>query len=70
MLRVFGRVVPRLAPSRCLSSEKPKVPKQKISKEEIMKKKTPAGKLDEMKPYEDPYLKKHPGGVNPITGEV
>uniref|UniRef100_A0A0K0D6T2 Succinate dehydrogenase assembly factor 4, mitochondrial n=1 Tax=Angiostrongylus cantonensis TaxID=6313 RepID=A0A0K0D6T2_ANGCA len=22
------------------------------------------------KPYEDPYLKKHPGGVNPETGEV
>ncbi|VDM56429.1 unnamed protein product [Angiostrongylus costaricensis] len=22
------------------------------------------------KPYEDPYLKKHPGGVNPKTGEI
>ncbi|KAK5968877.1 hypothetical protein GCK32_002787, partial [Trichostrongylus colubriformis] len=22
------------------------------------------------KPYEDPYLPKHPGGVNPITGEI
>ncbi|VDM68666.1 unnamed protein product [Strongylus vulgaris] len=35
-----------------------------------MKEKTPAGKLDDLKPYEDPYLKKHPGGVNPITGEI
>uniref|UniRef100_A0A0M3HET0 Succinate dehydrogenase assembly factor 4, mitochondrial n=1 Tax=Ascaris lumbricoides TaxID=6252 RepID=A0A0M3HET0_ASCLU len=51
-----------------------KVKKDKLSKEEVMKKKTPKGKLDEPvdveKPYEDPYLPRHPGGVNPITGEI
>ncbi|VDM46318.1 unnamed protein product [Toxocara canis] len=51
-----------------------KVKKGKLSVEETMKKKTPKGKLDdsvdEDKPYEDPYLPRHPGGVNPITGEI
>ncbi|VDN30708.1 unnamed protein product [Gongylonema pulchrum] len=44
---------------------------------EILKKKTPKGKLDrygeeeeERKPYEDPALPRHPGGVNPLTGEI
>ncbi|PIO65682.1 hypothetical protein TELCIR_12628, partial [Teladorsagia circumcincta] len=46
---------------------KPKSPKD--TKEEIMKKKAPPGKMDE-KPYEDPYLSRHPGGVNLITGEI
>ncbi|RCN32195.1 hypothetical protein ANCCAN_22008 [Ancylostoma caninum] len=68
MLRVVNRILPRATSLRALSTEKPKVPKK--SKEEIMKEKTPAGKLDDLKPYEDPYLKKHPGGVNPITGEI
>ncbi|EYC27991.1 hypothetical protein Y032_0008g278 [Ancylostoma ceylanicum] len=67
MLRVVNRIAPRATSLRALSTEKPKVPKK--SKEEIMKEKTPAGKLDDLKPYEDPYLKKHPGGVNPVTGE-
>ncbi|KHJ91874.1 PCI domain protein [Oesophagostomum dentatum] len=71
MLRAFYRVVPRTTAVRYLSTEKPEPPKkEKVDKEEIMKKKTPSGKLDEMKDYEDPYLKKHPGGVNPITGEI
>ncbi|VDN01871.1 unnamed protein product [Thelazia callipaeda] len=39
-------------------------------------KKTPRGKFDqhkvqgESKPYDDPFLPKHPGGVNPETGEI
>lgn len=49
-----------------------------INEKEIeIQKKTPRGKMDhelgtgkEDKPYEDPYLPKHPGGVNPITGEI
>ncbi|EJW78185.1 hypothetical protein WUBG_10907 [Wuchereria bancrofti] len=49
-----------------------------VSEKEIeIQKKTPRGKMDhelktgkEDKPYEDPYLPKHPGGVNPVTGEI
>lgn len=48
--------------------------KQKAVSDEIIVKKTPKGKLDkaidEDKPYEDPYLPRHPGNVNPKTGEV
>ncbi|VDD87608.1 unnamed protein product [Enterobius vermicularis] len=54
---------------RRLSSSKQKV---ELPKEDL-KKKVPKGKLDDPvcdKPYEDPYLPKHPGGVNPITGEI
>ncbi|VDN50171.1 unnamed protein product [Dracunculus medinensis] len=47
---------------------------QKAVSDEIIVKKTPKGKLDkaidEDKPYEDPYLPRHPGNVNPKTGEV
>ncbi|PIO62579.1 hypothetical protein TELCIR_15857 [Teladorsagia circumcincta] len=69
MLRIAGRSLGfRLTTFRTLSTEKPKPPKK--TKEEIMKEKTPPGKLDEVKPYEDPYLPRHPGGVNPITGEI
>ncbi|VDO81508.1 unnamed protein product [Haemonchus placei] len=69
MLRVVGRSLGlRYTSFRMLSSEKPKPPKK--TKEEIMKEKTPKGKLEDDKPYEDPYLPRHPGGVNPITGEV
>ncbi|EFO24906.1 hypothetical protein LOAG_03571 [Loa loa] len=46
-------------------------------KEIEIQKKTPRGKLNdklkmekEEKPYDDPCLPKHPGGVNPITGEI
>ncbi|KAK6043864.1 hypothetical protein COOONC_18631 [Cooperia oncophora] len=68
MLRTVGRNFGfRLSSFRALSTEKPKPPKK--TKEEIMKEKTPAGKLEE-KPWEDPYLPRHPGGVNPITGEI
>lgn len=46
----------------------------KKSREQIMKDKTPKGVLDrseeDPKPYQDPNLPKHPGGVNPHTGEV
>ncbi|VDK46301.1 unnamed protein product [Anisakis simplex] len=56
---------------RSLSSDA-KVKKGKMSAEDIVKKKTPKGKLDDVmeKPYEDPYLPRHPGGVNPVTGEI
>ncbi|RCN31953.1 PCI domain protein [Ancylostoma caninum] len=46
MLRVVNRILPRATSLRALSTEKPKVPKK--SKEEIMKEKTPAGKLDDL----------------------
>lgn len=46
-------------------------PKQNL-KEKVMAEKTPKGSLDkaEEQQYEDPNLKKHPGGVNKQTGEV
>ncbi|KAF1769236.1 hypothetical protein GCK72_001051 [Caenorhabditis remanei] len=47
------------------------VPKKNL-KEKAMVDKTPKGALDktEEKQFEDPHLKKHPGGVNKNTGEV
>ncbi|VDO19435.1 unnamed protein product [Heligmosomoides polygyrus] len=69
MIRATSRsLASRLYSLRRYSTEEPKPPKK--TKEEILKEKTPPGKLDDLKPYEDPYLKKHPGGVNPITGEI
>ncbi|CAP24841.2 Protein CBG04049 [Caenorhabditis briggsae] len=46
-------------------------PKQSL-KEKAMANKTPKGSLDktDVPQYEDPHLKKHPGGVNKKTGEV
>ncbi|CAI4229883.1 unnamed protein product [Auanema sp. JU1783] len=49
---------------RYANSEKPKK-----GKEQIILEKTPKGKLED-NPYEDPNLKKHPGGVNSKTGEI
>ncbi|KAJ1363199.1 hypothetical protein KIN20_023011 [Parelaphostrongylus tenuis] len=40
---------------RCISNEKPTPPKK--TRVDIVKEKTPSGKLDDQKPYEDPYLK-------------
>ncbi|CAG9536623.1 unnamed protein product [Cercopithifilaria johnstoni] len=48
-----------------------------VNEKKIEIEKTPRGKLDhelemgkENKRYEDPYLPKHPRGINPITGEI
>ncbi|WKX90300.1 hypothetical protein Q1695_009279 [Nippostrongylus brasiliensis] len=69
MLRILPRIFnARKLSLRTLNTEKPKVQKEK--KEEMLAKKTPSGKLDELKPYVDPYLPKHPNGINPVTGEV
>ncbi|CAD6189817.1 unnamed protein product [Caenorhabditis auriculariae] len=53
-----------------MSSEHKDPSKTKKTKEEIVKEKTPIGKLDDKDiPYSDPHLPRHPGGVNPNTGE-
>ncbi|CAB3408587.1 unnamed protein product [Caenorhabditis bovis] len=55
---------------RRLSNEVPKNSK-KIDKNKIMVEKTPKGALDQVEEvYEDPFLKKHPNGINKETGEV
>ncbi|PAV85298.1 hypothetical protein WR25_03594 [Diploscapter pachys] len=68
-LSIAQRIGQRLS-IRCFCNESPK--NAFPSKEEIIKKKTPTGKLDEKedKPYSDPHLPRHSGGVNPKTGEV
>ncbi|WKX90275.1 hypothetical protein Q1695_009263 [Nippostrongylus brasiliensis] len=69
MLRILPRIFnARKLSLRTLNTEKPKVQKEK--KEEMLAKKTPSGKLDELKPYVDPHLPKHPNGINPVTGEA
>uniref|UniRef100_A0A8R1TNW2 Succinate dehydrogenase assembly factor 4, mitochondrial n=1 Tax=Onchocerca volvulus TaxID=6282 RepID=A0A8R1TNW2_ONCVO len=78
MLRVFrGRGIIQLfcSQQRFCRTRKGVVSEKEIDSE--IQKKTPRGKLDhelemeeEEKPYEDPNLPKHPGGVNPITGEI
>ncbi|KJH40636.1 hypothetical protein DICVIV_13407 [Dictyocaulus viviparus] len=68
MLRTAFDIVASHRCLRALSYDK-SLPKKK-TKEDIMTEKTPTGKLDDLKPYEDPFLKKHPGGVNPKTGEI
>ncbi|CAI5438161.1 unnamed protein product [Caenorhabditis angaria] len=46
-------------------------PTKLTNKEKIALEKTPKGKLEEKEEsYEDPHLKKHPGGINQKTGEV
>ncbi|EGT35452.1 hypothetical protein CAEBREN_09844 [Caenorhabditis brenneri] len=65
MIRQFTRSITRSV--RKYSDIKPK-----NTKEKVMAEKTPKGSLDksEEQQYEDPHLKKHPGGVNKQTGEV
>ncbi|CCD68997.1 Succinate dehydrogenase assembly factor 4, mitochondrial [Caenorhabditis elegans] len=66
MLRQILR--PILNSSRRFADIKPK----QSAKEKVMAEKTPKGALDKAdeQQYEDPHLKKHPGGVNKSTGEV
>uniref|UniRef100_A0A158Q788 Succinate dehydrogenase assembly factor 4, mitochondrial n=1 Tax=Elaeophora elaphi TaxID=1147741 RepID=A0A158Q788_9BILA len=54
-----------------------KVEEGVVNEKKIEIKKKSRGKLDhelelerKNKPYEDPYLPKHPKGINPITGEI
>ncbi len=44
-------------------------------REKLLREKTPVGKLEELEEGQHPHqekepLKPHPGGVNPVTGEI
>lgn len=52
-----------------------KTPKEKNKRSSISRQKTPIGKLEELDEGRHPFqekepLEKHPGGVNPVTGEI
>ncbi|MFH4974103.1 hypothetical protein AB6A40_000812 [Gnathostoma spinigerum] len=73
MLRLVTRNIFKLSrnfSSHTTADVKPTTKKKTLTQEEIMEKKTPKGKFDQIRTKEDPYLWRHPGGVNPETGEV